>query len=126
MTREETKKTIEIMQAYVDGNKIEVLTPIGSYTPTDNPSWDWGDNPNRYKVAPTRRSVENEIFDLCRQNGKLFMTQYYDVYEVKDLDDVNFIEALKKAFKDIDFNKAPKMHTLEEVVDFICKQCNIE
>ena len=126
MTKEETKNIIKVMRAYADGNKIEIVTTLGNYIPTNNPSWDWGDNPNRYRVVPNRLSIENKVIDLCKQTGMLVLTNYYDMYRFRDLNDTKFLNTLKDAFKEVDFSKAPTMHKFREVVDFICTQCNIK
>lgn len=50
MNKEDTKKCIAVMQAYVDGEQIEcegLEIPI--------PLWEWMDNPDRYKVAPKKK-----------------------------------------------------------------------
>lgn len=50
MTREETKKCIEVMQAFVDGKVIEA-----KYNETwedVEPGWSWGDNPEAYRIKP--------------------------------------------------------------------------
>ena len=49
MNREETKKAIEVMQAYVDGEQIEAKQEGSDWRPSF-PIWDWG--PNDYRVKP--------------------------------------------------------------------------
>ena len=49
MNREETKKAIAVMQAYVDGKQIEAAQE-GSEWRASLPIWDWG--PNEYRVKP--------------------------------------------------------------------------
>lgn len=44
MTREETKKAIEVMQAFIDGKKIKKSDLI-----IDDPSWNWYEGP--YEIA---------------------------------------------------------------------------
>ena len=49
MNREDTKKAIEVMQAYVDGEQIEAKQEGSDWRPSF-PIWDWG--PNDYRVKP--------------------------------------------------------------------------
>ena len=46
MNREETKKAIEVMQAYVDGAEIKKVLPAIS------PHWLWDDNVKTYSIMP--------------------------------------------------------------------------
>ncbi len=56
MNREETKKAIEVMQAYVDGDDVEQQNGVGIY-PADQapPHWAWGDNIAMYRIKPKPR-----------------------------------------------------------------------
>ena len=51
MNREETKKAIEVMQAYVDGEQIEAKQE-GCEWRASFPIWDWGPNEYRVKQEP--------------------------------------------------------------------------
>lgn len=69
MNIEETKKAIEVMQAYVDGKEIEVLVKSGTTTDWTNlknfrgaPSWNWISNDYRVKRVP-REIWVNEYED---------------------------------------------------------------
>lgn len=50
MTKEETKKAVNVMLAYLDGKKIEAATSLGTFTCIDSPTWVWENNPNRYRI----------------------------------------------------------------------------
>lgn len=64
MTREETKKAIEIMQAYVDGKEIEDF-----YAPAFNnawylqqdPTWNWTSREYRIKEEPKLHYIDHNI-----------------------------------------------------------------
>lgn len=48
---ERTKRMIEVMQAYVDGEKIETCYGI-----VDNPNWEW-DYTEKYRIAKTQDTI---------------------------------------------------------------------
>ena len=48
MTKEETLKRIEVMQAYCNGNLVQILTAHG-WQDIDNPNW----NGTNYRIKPT-------------------------------------------------------------------------
>lgn len=56
MNKEETKKAIEVMQAYVDGKEIEYLWGA-SWNPTQlkSPIWDWASV--EYRIKPQEPRV---------------------------------------------------------------------
>lgn len=63
MTREETKKCIEIMQAYVDGEEIEVLRSLDSdWEKTSYPQWDWDSYTYRIKPKPMKVTEEEKDY----------------------------------------------------------------
>lgn len=49
---ERTKRMIEVMQAYVDGEEIETC-----YGVVDNPNWEW-DYADKYRIAKTPDSID--------------------------------------------------------------------
>ena len=51
MTREQTIEAIRIMQAYVDGKKVEYEHPNGIWMLTPTPCWNW--NSGEYRIKPT-------------------------------------------------------------------------
>ena len=58
MTREETKKCIKVMQAYVDGKEIEVINPDNekdNWQITRNPVWSWARV--NYRIKPQQISI---------------------------------------------------------------------
>ena len=59
MTREETKKCIEVMQAYVDGGEIEELVSKDSdWWSVQNPDWNW--DYHTYRIKPQLMKVTEE------------------------------------------------------------------
>ena len=44
MTWEETKKCIEVMQAYVDGRDIEIVGACRINETNNDPHWNWGNH----------------------------------------------------------------------------------
>lgn len=72
MTREETKKAIKVMQAYVDGKTIE-FNPVGSddWIEEDNPNWNYNYFNYRIKPEPHYRPFKNaeEVMEAIKQHG---------------------------------------------------------
>lgn len=61
-TREETKKMIEVMQAFVDGKEIEELCEYGKWISTDGkPKWDWQRVNYRVKVHEPKFKVGDYV-----------------------------------------------------------------
>ncbi|HEC62682.1 MAG TPA: hypothetical protein ENI27_10595 [bacterium] len=52
MNRDETKKAIEVMQAFVDGAKPEQKTYSGNYGGPIDPHWNWDNDVNMYHIKP--------------------------------------------------------------------------
>lgn len=78
MTIEETKKAIEVMQAYVDGKEIEVKS-FGSapFKEIPNPVWDWYRNEYRVKPESKVRPYANadECFNDMLKHGGWYLDQ---------------------------------------------------
>lgn len=56
-TREETKRMIEVMQAYVDGKEVEYKrTPNDAWISWHNISWDWAKF--NYRIAETPNEID--------------------------------------------------------------------
>jgi hypothetical protein len=57
MTREQTIEAIKVMQAFVDGKELEVLSPVrnGCWLKAMTPSWDWLNCNYRIKPTPVLR-----------------------------------------------------------------------
>jgi len=78
MTPEETKNCIEVMQGYVDGEKIQIAyldrKDEESYSNpqywgnTDKPSWNWRDSV--YRIKPQQASIPATEDELERINRK--------------------------------------------------------
>jgi hypothetical protein len=80
MNKEQTLKAIEVMQAYVDGKKIQVTPPrnqllIGiaaeQWIDIDNPSWEW--RLVDYRVKPV--SKPSIIWDHVHPDYKYLFTE---------------------------------------------------
>ena len=72
-TRDETKKMVEVMQAYIAGKKIQTTNWDGEWEDIDNgdaPVWDWFES--EYRVAPET----SEVFQVRypEWNGKTVRT----------------------------------------------------
>ena len=52
MTKNETRKVIEVMQAYVNGAEIEELVNFSTmrYVGVDEPNWDWENTTYKYRI----------------------------------------------------------------------------
>ena len=71
MNIEETKKAIEVMQAYVDGKKIEVSEKSQEeYFPAVLPSWDWWHLTYRIKQPRWKDITITEALDLLKSGPK--------------------------------------------------------
>ena len=55
MNRDETKKAIEVMQAYVDGAEPEQKSYSGNYGGPIDPQWNWDGHVNMYRIKPKPR-----------------------------------------------------------------------
>ena len=55
MTREQTIEAIRVMQAYVDGKKVEYEHPDGIWMVTTTPCWNWNSGEYRRKPAAKLR-----------------------------------------------------------------------
>ena len=68
MTREETKKAIEVMQAYVDGKKIECRWKAeekDEWRGSEDPLWLW--DTRDYRIKPQPMKVTEEERELIRK-----------------------------------------------------------
>lgn len=69
---ERTKRMIEVMQAYVDGEEIEFKSnSIGVWKKTKNPGWYW--NEWNYRIADKGKDMENRILNSCPDCSSLTM-----------------------------------------------------
>ena len=53
MTREQTIEAIRVMQGYVDGKELEILSPFGKWERATAPRWQWDDT--EYRIKPTAK-----------------------------------------------------------------------
>lgn len=97
MTREETKKCIEIMQAYVDGKTVGCMRNDGNgnlyFSESESPAWNWFHS--NYVIKPQSMKVTEEEKILLKMIGK--------VVKAKDSNYITIInngnpEALKNNF----------------------------
>ena len=67
MTREETKKAIEVMQAYVDGGEVQILVyDYGGrqeWEDCPNPDWNWDYHTYRKKPQPMKVTEEERVYE---------------------------------------------------------------
>ena len=55
MNREDTKKCIEVMQAFVDGNAPQQKASSGDYGVPISPQWNWDNDADMYRAIPNPR-----------------------------------------------------------------------
>jgi hypothetical protein len=55
MNKEQTKKAIKVMQAFVDGKEVEAFSPYQKWERATTPRWGWDDTQYRIKPTPTIR-----------------------------------------------------------------------
>jgi hypothetical protein len=60
---EETKKAIEVMQAFVDGKTIQIKTAGRWFDTIMNPLWDWYETDYRIKPTEPKEIWVNEYAD---------------------------------------------------------------
>jgi len=70
MSREETKRAIKVMQAYVDGEDIQIEKYPDVWIDQVSPVWDWDFN---YRVKPEPRTIWVNEYD--GEPCALFLTQ---------------------------------------------------
>ena len=82
MTREETKKCIEVMQAYVDGKEIErrwVAEREEEWRSVETPNWFW--NTHDYRVKPKNLKVTEEEKEIIN-NPPIFWAKHKETGEI--------------------------------------------
>ena len=56
MNKEETRKAIEVMQAWIDGEEIEWYSSVSGWTRVNTvPLWEWYEH--KYRIKPKPRSI---------------------------------------------------------------------
>ena len=79
-TREETARMIEVMQAYVDGEEIEVKLPTSAgWVGPQPPSWRWGDL--EYRVKPKKLTIQ-DVIDYIDEHRQMVP---YEVWSFSEL-----------------------------------------
>lgn len=80
MTKEETKKCIEVMQAYVDGKEIQF--DHGGEWVDVKPDWTWGGIPKRYRIKsePHLRPYKDmeEFMKALKEHGGWLLNEDCD------------------------------------------------
>ena len=68
-----TQEQIEVMQAYLDGKKIEIAAKIdlSFWVVTDTPAWNWEECVYRIKSEPKYRPFKDidEAYEATKQHG---------------------------------------------------------
>lgn len=72
MNKEQTLEAIKVMQAYVDGEEIEVSAYGKIWQPVREPSWHWDDVEYRIKPKPVEFKVWYRDSDKNIYNPKYF------------------------------------------------------
>jgi hypothetical protein len=65
MNVEETRQAIEVMQAFVDGKELEIMSPVGKWERVCMPRWAWSDTSYRIKPTPNLHPVLISNEDAC-------------------------------------------------------------
>lgn len=77
MTKEETKKEISIMQAYVNGKQIQYRKDNGGeWYDTDTPLWCWHET--QYRIKPEKKVRPYTFDEMCeavKEHGLLVKTK---------------------------------------------------
>lgn len=111
MTKEESKKNAEVMMAFAEGKKIEVLCDDGEWGETGCPSFDWLHEKYRVKKEKTYRPFRDaqECFEEMKKHEPLGwvcfisdkVSKYYQVTSIEDVNvrledyETSFEESLK-------------------------------
>jgi len=93
MNREETKKAIEVMQAYVDGKPVQYLALSGRWVMTGLPIWNWKSLNFRIKPKPREVWINEDPM-----NGMLCEVAHHrkeSCDRIRELKTVKFVEVLE-------------------------------
>mgnify|MGYP004462642385 CR=1 FL=1 len=90
MTKEETLKRIEIMQAYCNGNPVQILTAHG-WQDIESPNW----NGTNYRIKPTSKyrpfSNKEEYIQEAQKHPMPGWVKWYDNLEsISEIDNHGF------------------------------------
>lgn len=107
MTREQTKKAIEVMQAFVDGKTIIADSEVSNKTyDVENPIWNWCDDINTYRVKPQPKYVPyDDVSEVQREKWVMYKNGNY-LYPITCVDIKEKIIRIGNAW-----------YTLQEVFD---------
>lgn len=91
---EDTKRKIEVMQAYADGKRIEMKFPSGSsWEECDAPAWDW--TALDYRIKPKPRVLwENEYQEIADPDVILRQV-FWDELEARNAETPNGRKSLR-------------------------------
>ena len=89
MTREETKKCIEVMQGYVDGKEIEYYTKDFDdfWEGNDSPGWNWAGYKYRIKTQQVSipategelKKIQNMPYLKAKGSGNIYAVTSYEL-----------------------------------------------
>lgn len=110
MKREEARKNAEVMAAYVEGKKIEVLCDDGEWCETDCPSFDWLHEKYRVKKEQCYRPFKDgdECFNEMKNHEPFGWVQCDETEAFSNIVDIegkfirinkNFIGSLDLAYE---------------------------
>ena len=93
MTREETKKCIEVMQAYVDGKTVGYMRNDGNgtlfFSESKSPAWNWFHE--NYIVKPQSMKVTEEERILLQIKGRIIKAKNSNYITIVNDGDVELL-----------------------------------
>lgn len=96
MTREETRKAIEVMKAYVDGKVIE-FNDDGTWSDVE-PEWSWGGNPKTYRIKPESKLRPykdiKEFMNALKEHGEWLVDKFQNYATMPVFVGYTFIEII--------------------------------
>lgn len=106
MTKEETLKRIEIMQAYCNGNLVQILTAHG-WQDIENPNW----NGTNYRIKPTSKyrpfsNKEEYVQEAQKHPMPGWVKRYDNLENISEIDNHGFTfkDNLIFTYKDLLYN----------------------
>jgi len=93
MTREETKKCIEVMQAYVDGKTVGYMRNDGNgtlfFSESKSPAWNWFHENYIVKLQPMKVTEEERI--LLQIKGRIIKAKNSNYITIVNDGDVELL-----------------------------------
>lgn len=96
MNREQTKKAIEVMQAYVDGGEVgrDLKGRHQDYEHIFDPTWDFDNDPEKYIISPEPREFviwnmsDGQLGVMAAERYEKAQGSFHDAIKVREvLDD---------------------------------------